>query len=136
MVLEILPGLVLWIVLRTRCAQIHQGGLYSAIRRVLSSPCWAFPESTIIKELKDPLILWDAFATSIDLDYATRSDISEELASSVRWQTYSYDHPPDAPTLLSHSIDWEESIVEGHPTHPVRASSVLLNGRRQLTDED
>ena len=109
-----------------RCAQLHQGDMFSAIRRVLSLPCWAFPETTIIKELNDPLVLWDAFATSIDLDPATRSDISEELASSMRWQTYSYDHPPNAPTLLSHSVDWEQSIVEGHPTHPVCGSSVLL----------
>ena len=92
----------------------------SAIRRVLSSPCWSFPEQTIIKELNDPLVLWDAFAATIDLDRVTRSDISDELAGSVRWQTYSYDHPPNAPTFLSPSIDWEQSIVEGHPTHPVR----------------
>jgi len=67
------------------------------------------------------VILWDEFATSIDLDPATRTDISDELANSVMWQTYSYDHPPNAPTLLSPSIDWEQSIVEGHPTYPVRA---------------
>ena len=102
------------------CAQLHPGDLYSAIQRVFSSPGWAFPQGTILKELSDPLILWDTFATGIDLDSATRSDISEELASSVRWQAYSYDHPPNAPTFLSHSIDWEQSIVEGHPTHPVR----------------
>jgi len=108
-----------------RCAHLHQGDLFSAIRRVFSSPCWSFPEPTIIKKLSDPLVLWDSFATSIDLDPATRSDISDELASSVKWQTYSYDHPPNPPMLLSPSIDWEQSIVEGHPTHPVRASSVV-----------
>ena len=115
------------------CAQLHQDDLYSAILRVFSSPSWASPQPIIIKELDDPLVLWDAFATSIDLDLATRSDISDELASSVKWQTYSYDHPPNAPTLLSDSIDWEESIVEGHPTHPVCVFSVVL--RRWLTDE-
>jgi hypothetical protein len=78
------------------------------------------------------LILWEKFANSIDLDPATRSAISDELGSSVRWQAYSYDHPPNAPMLLSPSIDWEQSIVEGHPTHPVRVPSVLTS--RQLTD--
>jgi siderophore synthetase component len=101
--------------------------LLSAIRRVFSSPCWSFPEQTIIKELNDPLALWDTFATAIDLDPATSSDISDELASSVRWQAYSYDHPPNAPTLFSPSIDWEQSIVEGHPTHPVRVPSVCTH---------
>lgn len=69
--------------------------------------------------MNDPLILWDQFATMINLDPVTQSDISDELASSVRWQAYSYDHPASAPTFLSPSIDWEQSIVEGHPTHPV-----------------
>ena len=61
----------------------------------------------------------------MDLDPAIRSDISDELADSVKWQAHSYDHPPNAPTLLSPSIDLEQSIVEGHPTHPVRVLSVL-----------
>ena len=74
--------------------------------------------------MNDPLILWAKFAASIDLDPATRKDISDELDSSVKWQAYSYDHPPNGPTLLSPSIDWEQSIVEGHPTHPVCVLSV------------
>ena len=114
--------------------QLRQDELLSAIRRVFSSPCWSFPEQIIIKELNDPLVLWDTFATIIDLDPATRSDISDELANSVRWQTYSYDNPPNAPTLLSPSIDWEQSIVEGHPTHPVRIFSAPI--KILLTDEE
>jgi siderophore synthetase component len=90
-----------------------------AIKQVLSMPGWSFPNATVIKKVDNPLILWDKFATDIDLDYPTHVDISQELANSVRWQTYSYDHPPNAPTLSSPSIDWEQSIVEGHPTHPV-----------------
>lgn len=113
--------------------ELRQDVLLSAIRRVFSSPCWSFPEQTIIKELTDPLVLWDAFATTIDLDPATRSDISDELASSVRWQTYSYDHPPNAPTLFSPSIDWEQSIVEGHPTHPMHKTRQFLPPMTPLT---
>jgi hypothetical protein len=64
----------------------------------------------------------------ISLDPVTRSDISDELANSVRWQAYSYDHPASAPTLLSPSIDWERSIVEGHPTHPVCVPLPLSRG--------
>lgn len=36
---------------------------------------------------------------------------------------YSYQHPPKALSLESTSIEWEQSIVEGHPTHPVRCDS-------------
>lgn len=84
-------------------------------------PGWSFPKSAIIKAIKDPLILWDQYAARTSLDPVTRSDISDELASSIKWQAYSYDHPASAPTLLSPSIDWEQSIIEGHPTHPVCA---------------
>lgn len=101
--------------------QLHHGDLpvLAAIQQAFSMPGWSFPKSTNIKAMNDPLILWDQFATRINLDPVIRSDISDELASSVKWQAYSYDHPPSAPTLLSPSIDWEQSIVEGHPTHPV-----------------
>lgn len=124
---RILSFYAVWFVYRSGSLrqQLHHSDLLSAVQRVFSMPGWSFPGPTVIKAMNDPLILWDQFATSIDLDPAMRSDISDELASSVRWQAYSYDHPPSAPTPLSPSIDWEQSIVEGHPTHPVRVLSVL-----------
>jgi hypothetical protein len=119
---------------RSRCPpQLHQPDLLSAIQRVFSKHGWFSPFPAVPRIMNDPLILWEKFANSIDLDPATRSAISDELESSVRWQAYSYDHPPNAPMLLSPSIDWEQSIVEGHPTHPVRVPSVLTSSR-QLTD--
>lgn len=30
-----------------------------------------------------------------------------------------YQNPPKCPTLLSPPIEWEQSLVAGHPTHPV-----------------
>lgn len=108
--------------------QLHLGDLLTAIRHVFSMPGWSFPKSTTINAMNDPLILWDQFATRINLDPVTRSDISDELSSSVRWQAYSYDHPARAPTLLSPSIDWEQSIVEGHPTHPVCLLFCIFKG--------
>ena len=104
--------------------QRSQTDLVSKIQKAFSTPGWCIPPSTSIKQMNDALVLWEKFALSIDLDPAMRSDISDELASSVRWQAYTYDHPPNAPTLSSPSIDWEQSIVEGHPTHPVSMSSV------------
>jgi hypothetical protein len=31
-----------------------------------------------------------------------------------------YENPPVCPTVFSSAIEWEQSIIEGHPTHPVR----------------
>ncbi len=110
--------------------QLMHDDLLSGIQRVLSTPGWSFPKPAVVKAMNDPLVLWDQFANSINLDPVTRLDIS-------KWQAYSYDHPPTAPTLQSPSIDWEQSIVEGHPTHPVRVLSVLPNsqGDNLLTDD-
>lgn len=86
-----------------------------------------------MKPMNNPLVLWEKFALSIDLEPAMRSEISDELASSMKWQAYSYDHPPNAPTLLSPSIDWEQSIVEGHPTHPMHKTRYFLPPMPSLT---
>lgn len=75
----------------------------------------------------DPIPLWYQFATGISLEPQLTADIAEELKSAVAWQTYSYSHPPKAPGFDNPSIDWEQSIVEGHPTHPVRNSASILN---------
>lgn len=32
---------------------------------------------------------------------------------------YTYDHPKQLPGLQSSTIAWEQSVVEGHATHPV-----------------
>lgn len=43
-----------------------------------------------------------------------------EMANSVEHQAYRYAHPsPLTLTADSPLIDWEQSIVEGHPTHPM-----------------
>jgi hypothetical protein len=68
------------------------------------------------------------------------TSLAEELASSYLWQSAGlvnavlsiftelmsflagavYENPPVCPTILSPAIEWEQSIIEGHPTHPVR----------------
>ena len=67
------------------------------------------------------------------------NSLAEELSSSYLWQSAGlvnvlsiftelmfsfagavYENPPDCPTILSPAIEWEQSIIEGHPTHPVR----------------
>ncbi|KAH9052946.1 IucC family-domain-containing protein [Lactarius deliciosus] len=107
--------------------------LVSSVQEALSTPGWSISPTTSLKQMKDPLVLWKTFALSIDLDPTMRADISDELASSVEWQAHSYDHPPNAPTLLSPSIDWEQSIVEGHPTYPMHKMRRFLAPMPSLT---
>lgn len=110
-----------------------QSDLVSRIQEAFSTPGWSVSPATSMKQINDPLVLWENFALSIDLEPVMRSEISDELASSMRWQAYSYDHPPNAPTLSSPSIDWEQSIVEGHPTHPMHKTRHFLPPMPSLT---
>ncbi|KAK2460987.1 hypothetical protein APHAL10511_007457 [Amanita phalloides] len=75
----------------------------------------------------DPIFLWNIYARYANLSNDLTEDIAQELASSLRWQEYSYQHPPTAPTFNSPSIEWEQSIVEGHPTHPMHKLRSFLS---------
>ncbi|THH16104.1 hypothetical protein EW146_g4489 [Bondarzewia mesenterica] len=101
--------------------------LSAAILRKLSGSGWSISNSTTLTVSTSPVILWNKFGISVGLDPALRADISEEFASAVIWQKYSYEHPARAPSLTSPSIDWEQSIVEGHPTHPMHKTRAFLS---------
>ncbi|KAJ3997600.1 IucC family-domain-containing protein [Lentinula boryana] len=101
--------------------------LEQALFARLTAPGWHLPaQSTTIVPSLDPLVLWDKFAKSYDVQENMSKEIAEELESSVRWQKYSYEHPPKAPLFSSSSIEWEQSIVEGHPTHPMHKTRAFL----------
>ncbi|KDR79021.1 hypothetical protein GALMADRAFT_64371 [Galerina marginata CBS 339.88] len=74
----------------------------------------------------DALSIWDKFAVSHKLDGGTQRDIAMEFVSSIKWQTYFYENPPRTPLFSSPSIEWEQSIVEGHPTHPMHKTRRFL----------
>ncbi|KZV67527.1 hypothetical protein PENSPDRAFT_611311, partial [Peniophora sp. CONT] len=84
-------------------------------------------QNTSVCMLTDAVALWDNYARNLGPDDAMRLDVAEELASSVRWQTYSWEHPARPPTFDDPSIVWEQSIVEGHPTHPMHKTRMFLS---------
>ncbi|KAI9496318.1 IucC family-domain-containing protein [Zychaea mexicana] len=67
----------------------------------------------------DAVQLWQQFAHDFGVTDKLTDLIASELASSMIHQTYTYDYPKPLPTLESSSIQWEQSIVEGHATHPM-----------------
>ncbi|KZT57956.1 hypothetical protein CALCODRAFT_550316 [Calocera cornea HHB12733] len=70
--------------------------------------------------------LWDKFALLARVEPDIAEQLREEFGSSVEWQQYSYDHPAEIPTLHSSSIKWEQTILEGHPTHPMNKARKAL----------
>ncbi|KAG6888932.1 hypothetical protein C0995_004945 [Termitomyces sp. Mi166 len=100
--------------------------LSAVILSALSAQGWDIAISTRLKLCKSAVSIWEKFASSLNLDKNLIKDISAEFLSSVKWQTYSYRNPPHAPQLSSSSIEWEQSIVEGHPTHPMHKLRYFL----------
>ncbi|EJU04764.1 hypothetical protein DACRYDRAFT_75668 [Dacryopinax primogenitus] len=70
--------------------------------------------------------LWEKFALMAHVEADIAEELAEEFGSSVEWQAYSYDHPAVIPTLQSPSIKWEQTILEGHPTHPMNKARKSL----------
>ncbi|KAI9505612.1 IucC family-domain-containing protein [Coemansia spiralis] len=57
---------------------------------------------------------WNSYSS------AAVDNICCELASSIENQAYAYKNRPPAPSVaFSTAIEWEQSIVEGHATHPM-----------------
>lgn len=85
----------------------------------------------------DAVQMWDRFATDLNVNGKLKEQIGQELGSSILFQSksfinkynnkqliffkieYTYDHPKELPDLNSGTIAWEQSVVEGHATHPV-----------------
>ncbi|KAG6830045.1 hypothetical protein H0H92_002463 [Tricholoma furcatifolium] len=100
--------------------------LTSAMLGALREQGWNIPTTTQLLLPKNPTAIWEKFGTSINLERNLLKEISNELISSVKWQTYSYENPPAAPQFTYESVEWEQSIVEGHPTHPMHKTRYFL----------
>lgn len=83
-------------------------------------------EKNTIHKSAGTISVWNKFAISHNVDGTVQADIAQEFSSAIKWQAYSYEHPPGAPCFSSPSIVWEQSIVEGHPTHPMHKTRWFL----------
>jgi len=75
--------------------------------------------------IEDPVRLWTEFITIHPIDHALCDDIESELKSSFFSQISVFENPPRRPTLHSSSIIWEQSLVTGHPTHPMHRARLF-----------
>ncbi|KAF9028919.1 hypothetical protein BDZ89DRAFT_1112859 [Hymenopellis radicata] len=73
-----------------------------------------------------PLPLFKAFARSANLSADMEEAIAQELESAAHWTTHAETHPPPIPTATSAPIVFEQSIVSGHPTHPMHKTRAAL----------
>ncbi|KAJ7086117.1 IucC family-domain-containing protein [Mycena belliarum] len=100
--------------------------LAAAATKAISGPGWDLSNAPLLVPSRSPLPLWENFGRSMKIQESVIKDITAEFESSVLWQKYSFENPPLAPQFSSPSIDWEQSIVEGHPTHPMHKTRMFL----------
>ncbi|KAJ7128803.1 IucC family-domain-containing protein [Mycena crocata] len=93
--------------------------LTAAILEAIAGPGWDFSMAPTLVPSHTPLRLWEAFGRSLNIKETKINEIAAGLESSVLWQKHTFENPPVAPQFSSPSIEWEQSIVEGHPTHPM-----------------
>ncbi|KAJ7510428.1 IucC family-domain-containing protein [Mycena galericulata] len=101
--------------------------LATAILKAITGPGWDLSGSPPLVPSRSPLPLWETFGRSMKIQETILKDITAEFESSVLWQKHSFENPPLAPQFSSPSIDWEQSIVEGHPTHPMHKTRMFLS---------
>ncbi|KAF5371850.1 hypothetical protein D9615_009541 [Tricholomella constricta] len=95
---------------------------------ILSSfvpPPWELGRFTTLKEVTDPVQLWKKFVDGVVIQDALRLAIEKEIQSSYEYQLVAYRNPPQCPSLTSAPIEWEQSLVAGHPTHPMHRARML-----------
>ncbi|KIK67840.1 hypothetical protein GYMLUDRAFT_238041 [Collybiopsis luxurians FD-317 M1] len=103
----------------------HVNKFHAAVFSVLIPPPWKLHSNAILSPIEDPILLWSRFAHELVLSTAQKKSIQDELASSLHWQRIAYENAPVCPSLRSPSIEWEQSLVEGHPTHPMHRARML-----------
>ncbi|RKP40203.1 IucC family-domain-containing protein, partial [Dimargaris cristalligena] len=74
----------------------------------------------------NPDVLLNQVARANNYDKDIISAIIREMESSMAHQEHMYVHPPSPPTLESSELAWENSILEGHATHPMHKARFAL----------
>ncbi|KAF8640269.1 hypothetical protein AX16_010164 [Volvariella volvacea WC 439] len=109
----------------TRSNEPSPTELQSTILSCLVPPPWDLEPFTTLTKPRDAVRLWKKFVQGVVMKESLRTGIEAELASSYSWQLLAYNNPPPAPSLTSTPIEWEQSLVAGHPTHPMHRARVL-----------
>ncbi|KAG0171015.1 hypothetical protein DFQ30_001634 [Apophysomyces sp. BC1015] len=92
--------------------------VYATLSKICLNDFPTFESSQLVDGY-DAVQLWSQFAQDLDVNNKLRDVIAQELDSSIAHQNHTYDNPKTLPTLNSSTIHWEQSILEGHATHPM-----------------
>ncbi|KAF8896586.1 IucC family-domain-containing protein [Infundibulicybe gibba] len=112
----------------TQDGEPHHDQLQKDILGCLVPPPWELGRFTTLMKNLDPIHFWRKFVDGVVIQDNLREVIEKELESSLHWQYLAYESPPECPSLTSPPIEWEQSLVAGHPTHPMHRARMLSSG--------
>ncbi|KAG5721095.1 hypothetical protein E4T56_gene7532, partial [Termitomyces sp. T112] len=104
---------------------LHNNLYRDTILTCFMPPSWELEPSMVLSEVIDVVHLWQKFVGGIIIQDGLREAIRKEIQSSFDYQFMSYRNPPHCPSLTSAPIEWEQSLVAGHPTHPMHRARSL-----------
>ncbi|KAJ7671582.1 hypothetical protein DFH06DRAFT_1366688 [Mycena polygramma] len=123
--LDMVPEI--YVLTETATSDPVRDDLSETVLSCLVPPPWELGKFTTLKKCTDPTDLWNKFVKDVLVQESLSESIAEELRSSLAWQLASYENPPVCPTLGSPPIEWEQSLVAGHPTHPMHRARMCPN---------
>ncbi|KAJ6570144.1 IucC family-domain-containing protein [Mycena vulgaris] len=123
--LDMVPEI--YVLTETISGDLVSDELRDTVLSCLVPPPWELGRFTTLKKCTDPTDLWNKFVRDVLVQDSLSEMIAEELRSSFAWQSASYENPPVCPSLGSAPIEWEQSLVAGHPTHPMHRARMCLN---------
>ncbi|KAF9000709.1 IucC family-domain-containing protein [Cyathus striatus] len=88
-------------------------------------PAWEIGTQWMLTEVTDAVALFRRFVHGVVMQDNLRDTIEKELSSSAEWQLSAFLNPPRCPVLKAPPIEWEQSLVSGHPTHPMHRARMF-----------
>ncbi|PFH53187.1 hypothetical protein AMATHDRAFT_138330 [Amanita thiersii Skay4041] len=96
-----------------------QSEIETRVLDILATPSWDFDSLTMLVSSWDVEHYWLKFVEGAAFGDSIRKIIRDELTSCYEWQLSTYESPPPCPSIKSSRLEWEQSLVSGHPTHPM-----------------
>ncbi|KAL1917589.1 uncharacterized protein VTP21DRAFT_3982 [Calcarisporiella thermophila] len=101
---------------------VGRRGVYNLEITLLDPQDLMFPlynvESGKIVPEYDPVSTFRKLSKAAGVERKIFEELVPEIESTVMYMEHTFANRVPAPTLASSSIDWEQSIIEGHPHHP------------------
>ncbi|KAF9484378.1 hypothetical protein BDN70DRAFT_903720 [Pholiota conissans] len=101
------------------CPNLLDDDFVRPIFDCLKPPPWDMSARGSLQRISDPVTLWRKLLEGLVI---SDNLLEFPMSPAETFPALAYENPPLCPRLDSPAIAWEQSLVAGHPTHPVSKS--------------